>query len=541
MSLNKTKAPYFSLMIATVTVFLVTAVYCAYYTALWGDEGYHTNVAISLEQYGDRFYRYFVTSPTSMFKTDIEYMRGQIITWSTSLAFKFFGKNLFVPRLVIIFQTALCWLVAFIYLKRYQKFNSKYLALMTILYFGNAFIWESSYYLRFYSLLNLMTLLTFIFSWETFEAYENRKPFLGKLSLSIFCILIPSFDSWQKTHLAALAIGIILLNIQKFTPVSNLIKKHQGKLKKIVIILILLAPYLTFTIDKLFTKIGMKMGSRSYMGYHHYYFDNILAIIRNALSANITLWVFYKHFDLFKKHTFSSIIFYSGVIISAINAVYNPVNHIYFTRYFLLGSALTAWGLPGVLLQSDLKKHTKLLVSIYLIGNLISAIYTYKFDRENYSDTNTFLNEKLIHGDTTLVADFEYFWSLKREIPGTIYVGNFYNQEKIPMVVEKLKSVDTKKILFFYYNEYTTRERIHSALFGDSRRGGVTISTYLFLNYQSHKVHESNLSGVLEFEKEELISILENYNLPKGTDRKNIYKLTEYYFKKIFGLGKHKD
>ena len=439
--------------------------------------------------------------------------------------------------MAILLTAILTFTIALFYFRYRLKFNISELCLTCIFVLGHAFYLESSYYLRFYIFLNLSVLLSFICLWEAHLTFQEKK--LAKYIWAVLgCIfaLLPTLDQWQKTHIPIIALTVAMFYISRGGVVLNFIKRQQKIIVFSILMSVLLAPYFTLIMDQILIRVGMKIGSRSYMGYHHYYWDNVWGLLKFVTSLNILIWIFIKDFKLKRDYKLGELLFYSGIISGLVIGLYVPHNHIFFTRFFLLSTFMATLGGGTVLWNYNSKLALKYSI-IFLLCNFLISIVTYQYERPKVSTVSEWLDQNYQGLNQILLADFDYVWNTKKKYPNTLFYSNSSSQNNVGEIVSSIEKMTGDTVFYFYYNHYDFRERLHRFIFSNERTPANTISRFLIKNDKGIRIFNLRGTGLIKYQKSELILLLKNFRPDNGIERINIIRQTKNFFHSLRGLN----
>lgn len=507
--MNETRSKYTIIFTILAFTIIVTILNLAY--PVNGDELFHTNTAFSLLKWGTWDYKEFVFFDGG-FGTDIVYTRGRFITLMTKWLMAIFGPVVFPLRLSSL-VIALITLLSVLLIAKKESGDEKESLKAFLLTACSSFFILTAFNLRFYAPLILAAL------WGTYLTYrffitKSVKILIGALVL----IAIPLLDHWQNTHLSYIAIFTVVYFFFHFKISEKILKIKHIKIYfgVIVFILAVLTPFMPIFIDRFFMKVGFKMGSRAYMGYHHDYFDNFIGTARYLLAI-LPLMVFLPRFETIdSKKKFFALCAYTALIHGLFLGLWTPHNHIFFYRYFVVSCFFAILGYSFFV-------HSKLRYALFIIAHIMILSSEVLYNRPETLPIGNWLETNYTGDKSALVVDFDYHWNTKTTYPNTLPIRHG-DKFDLKVKLEKLmKEKPIEKVYFFCEDPFFFRVMLYQIFYPEEERIAVyDITRYLIENHKAKDLFHYNSAHLYEFETKEFLSLLDNAQLTSAMKRRSV-------------------
>ena len=165
------------------------------------------------------------------------------------------------------------------------------------------------------------------------------------------------------------------------------------------------------------------------------------------------------------------------------------------------------------------------------------SIVTYQYERPKVSTVSEWLDQNYQGLNQILLADFDYVWNTKKKYPNTLFYSNSSSQNNVGEIVSSIEKMTGDTVFYFYYNHYDFRERLHRFIFSNERTPANTISRFLIKNDKGIRIFNLRGTGLIKYQKSELILLLKNFRPDNGIERINIIRQTKNFFHSLRGLN----
>ncbi len=517
---SKIEKKFLYLMGAIIVLFLVIWFFSAKSFTGWGDEITHLSTAKGLVETGE----YRTWAFDKGYASPNLYTRGLVITCLASLAYKMAGLSFLAFRLVPLVFVLLTFLIFALYIRLRHQASNKALAYAAIFFFGQAFIFEQSVYVRVYAPLGWFMVMSLILYWESAVAFGKRNFMSGVWFLlgSLFLLILPAADHWQVSHVAIYFLGFLLT----WPVFLNLFLKIDEKFSirvKIFLIgsIILFAPFVVFFLDVSMAHLIMNT-KKLVLGRNYVtYWDNLAGLTRYILALNVCCWgVGWVMQDLKKNNRldFYSWLFFTGVVSGILIGLFNPHNHIFFSRFFYVSVVMTVLGFSQMILQSQVSLKTRrCLIAVFIFVNIgLFAVNAY-WERSNIRVPIAWLNKNLNHNDLLLVYASQLQLHGGESLCRRAYIINpTQNKQDIQALLGVVSQSQTQEIYYLYTDHYQFRDRLYLWTVGENRSPPSDLFRYLKDVVPSKKVlPDLRTCNLIKFDKSDLVMFLEKL-LDKG-------------------------
>ena len=538
----KDKKFYFCLLAGIIGLFLMVWFFSAKSFSGWGDEITHFGTAKGLAQTGQ--YRLWSFDQGQV--SPVNYTRGLVITYLSSLSYKIAGLSRLAFRVIPLVFVLLTFLTFALYIRLRYRVSWKALVYAAVFFFGQVFIFEQSVYVRVYAPLGWLMVCGLILYWEAYSQFHKRKILLGGMLLggSLLIMILPTIDHWQMEHLAIYVLAIFL-SFPKIVEVVTKIEQRLNVKAKILlgVCLVFFALFVVLVLDYAMgywvVDAKHRLMGRSFVTY----WDNLAGMTRCALALNVCFlglgWVMQ---DLRKNKTldFYSWIFLTGLVSGILIGLFNPHNHIFYSRFFYVSVLLVTIGFPQMLLRMNLSKNSlRWIFTVFLIFNVGLFVINAYWERSNIRVPIAWLQENLKQNDLVLIFSTQLeLHGGKSLIHRAYVVSPSQDVESIKKVLEHIELAKPDQIYYLYTDHYQFRDVLYSLTTGDDRSPPNDLFRYLKERVPSQTVIPGlRTCGLVKFEKTDLIAALEKLlkegYLPqfKGLEKRILKKIFKPFWK----------
>ncbi len=511
---SKIEKKFLYWMGAIIVLFLVVWFFSAKSFTGWGDEITHFSTAKGLVETGE----YRTWAFDKGYANPYFYTRGLVITYLASLAYKMAGLSFLAFRLVPLAFVLLTFLTFALYIRWRHQASNKALAYAAIFFFGQAFIFEQSVYIRVYAPLGWFMVMSLILYWESAVAFGKRNFMSGVWFLvgSLLLLILPAADHWQVSHIAIYFLGFLLT----WPVFLNLFLKIDERFSIRVKIfwvcsIILLAPFVVFVLDVSMSHLIMNT-KKLVLGRNYVtYWDNLAGLTRYVLALNVCFlavsWVM-ETLRKNKRLDFYSWLLFTGIVSGILIGLFNPHNHIFFSRFFYVSVVMSVLGFSQILLRAEISpKARRWIVGIFIFVNAgLFAVNAY-WERSNIRVPIAWLNQNLKQDDLLLVYASQLQLHGGESLCRRAYVINpTQNKQDIQALLGVVSQSQTQEIYYLYTDHYQLRERLYLWTVGENRSPASDLFRYLKDVVPSkHVLPGLRACDLIEFQKTDLLMSLE--------------------------------
>lgn len=505
---------YVCLIMAIIALFLCVWFFSARSFSGWGDEITHFGTAKGLAETGQ--YRMWSFDQGQL--SSINYTRGLVITYLSSLSYKIADLSRLAFRVVPLIFVLLTFLTLALYIRLRHHASWKVLAYAAVFFFGQVFVFEQSVYVRVYAPLGWLMVGGLILYWEAYLQFQKRRMILGCVLLggSGLTLVLPTLDHWQMGHFAIYFLAICL----SFPQIAGLMIKIDQRFG--VKVKIFLGICLVFF--ALFVALGLdyamgywvidakqRLMGRSFVTY----WDNLAGITRYILALNVCIlgfsWVMQ---DLRKNKTldFYSWSFLTGIVSGILIGLFNPHNHIFYSRFFYVSILLVAIGFPQMLLRMNFSKNTlQWILSIFLVLNMGLFVINVYWERSNIRVPITWLKKNLKQNDLLIVFTTHLELHGGESLIKHAYaISPSQEPNNTQQLINRIELSASEDIYYLYTDEYEFRDHLYLWTMGDDRSPPNDLFRYLKERIPSQTVMPGlRTCGLVKFKKTDLIMSLQ--------------------------------
>ncbi len=536
---SKIEKKFLLLMGAIIVLFLLVWFFSARSFTGWGDEITHFSTAKGLVETGE----YRTWAFDKGYANPYLYTRGLVITYLASIVYKISGLSLLAFRVIPLVFVMLTFLTFALYIRFRHRATAKALVYAAIFFFGQAFIFEQSVYVRVYAPLGWFMVMTLILFWESAVAFGKRNLVSGVWFLvgSLFLLILPAADHWQVSHIAIYFLGFLLT----WPVFLNIFLKFDDRFSIRVKIfwigsIILLAPFLVFFLDLSMAHLIMNT-KKLVLGRNYVtYWDNLVGLVRYVLALNVCFLGLHWAMQILRKNKrldFYSWLFYTGIISGILIGLFNPHNHIFYSRFFYVSVVLAGLGFSQMLLRLQLSKIAmRWVLGIFILLNTSLFGVNVYYERSNIRIAISWLEENLKQDDVLLVfASQLELHGGKSLLPRTYSVAPSQDPTEITKLLERLETSLANEIYFLYTDEYQFRDYLYLLTVGEDR----SAPNDLFRQLQEVVFSKPVISGLrscnlVRYKKADLVAALQKllqegypsqFKAPEKRILKKIFKL----------------
>ncbi|MCB9757522.1 MAG: hypothetical protein H6753_03750 [Candidatus Omnitrophica bacterium] len=539
---GKDKRFYFCLLAGIIVLFLCVWFFSARSFSGWGDEITHFGTAKGLAQTG----QYKMWSFDQGQISPINYTRGLVITYLASLSYKMAGLSRLAFRVIPLVFVLLTFLTLVLYIRLRHYASWKALAYAAVFFFGQVFVFEQSVYVRIYAPLGWLMVCGLILYWEAYLQFQKRKVLLGCVLLggSTGTLILPTIDHWQMEHLAIYALAIVL----SFPLITGMMTKIDQKLSvKVKILLgiclvffaLFVALILDYAMGYWVIDAKRRLMGRSFVTY----WDNLAGMIRYALALNVCFiglgWVMQ---DLRKNKTldFYSWSFLTGIVSGILIGLFNPHNHIFYSRFFYVSVLLVAIGFPQMLLRMNLSKNSlRWIFTVFLVFNVGLFVINVYCERSNIRIPIAWLEKNLKQNELLIVFTTHLELHGGESLIKRAYaISPSQDPSNTQQLMNRIESSTAEDIYYLYTDEYEFRDQLYLWTMGDDRSPPNDLFRYLKEKIPSQTVMPGlRTCGLVKFKKSDLIislqKLLQDGYPPqfKGVEKRILKKILKPWLK----------
>ncbi|GEM_PF-2073390 len=461
---------YFAGIILVLAIFIAVWAWVVVATAPWGDENFHLAAAAGLHYSGKADLWDIDKNKISDLTDNQDYNRGQIITRPTAFLMKISLNNMLLFHIIPLFFSLLTLGFWAWYAGRRMKFGLGAVMLLSIFILGQPIFLEEAAYLRAYSALGLFMSVAVIGLWEAREGFIRKRwaaVMWGGLAV-MMAIVVPQLDHWQSQHILAIIFSALLLHDKVWQRTQKFLSNPR-KVAFVAVPLLLLAPFAVIVIDQMM--VGIKMGSRPMPLSFVTYWDNIAGLLRFMLALNVCLIGFKWLAQGLVKRSFWSWLYVSGILSGIFLALFLPLSHIFYSRFFYIHVLLGSIGFLGLFLEKNPQPGLRraMIAGYLVIGICFSGINFY-YDRDNRQDGVVWLKENLKKNDILFAFSPQYMFNNGEELIGrTYFIGRSADLEKVEEIIRIAQNPGTGRIFFFCADFYQFKNRLYHWTTGGDR------------------------------------------------------------------------
>ncbi|MFZ4712636.1 MAG: hypothetical protein ACOYL6_02885 [Bacteriovoracaceae bacterium] len=515
-------------ILSSLVFFALLVTFLNYINPANGDELFHTNTAFSILKWDSWKYRELVQF-NGGYVTDIIYTRAKFITLTSTFLMSIFGPIIYPLRFLSL-------LISFItlgyvgYIAQKESGDLSRMAKVIFLTSLSSFFILSAFNLRFYAPLSLLTLIG-TYQFYLFLRKRSWKNFL----FAVPCFAIPMLDSWHNVHLTFFAVFVAIYFFLEFNLTEKITKLKHWKIGVGLLLLgvLVVTPFVPIFLDKLFIKVGLMMGSRQYMGYHHDYFDNIVGLIRFALVTLPLCVTIPKWKTLGPGEKFFAVSAYAGLVHGLVLGLWTPHNHIFYYRYFAISSLFATLG------YSVFVKN-KFRFGLFVIANIL-VLSSEHYSRPRSQEMTEWLKNNYDASNSILVSDFDYNWNTKLRFDNAIPLKGGDIVDLKTRILENMKTRQVQKIYYFSEDPAFIRIDLHKFFFPEEDRIAINhLSRYLMHNYQDKDVFKIKSAHLYAFSADEFITALDKTKLTDELKRhSSVMEIIRFFKKKVEDIRGH--
>ncbi len=508
---SKIKSPYFYLTLGIMALFLFVWFICAKQFTGWGDEMVHFSTGKGLVETGQ--YSQWAFDEGRIIPGT--YTRGLVITYLTSLIYKITGLSLLAFRVIPLISVLLTFATFAFYICLRLKASWKAVSFAAIFFFGQAFVFEQSVYVRFYAPLGWLMILSIVFYWEALVAFEKHKGVwgCGFLLASFTALILPTIDHWQVQHVAIYFLGILLTLPQTRSLFGKFNEKFSFKTKVFLGgIIVVAAPLIVFLLDLIMGQLVVDVKHRTMGRTFVTYWDNLAGILRYVLALNVCflgLGFVVRDLKTSRGWDFYSWLFFTGIISGICIGLFNPHNHIFFSRFFYISVMMSVLGFSQMLLRPEISEKFRYgIIAVFIFFNIGLFMVNAYCERSNIRVPIAWLNKNLKQNDLLLVYASDLGLNGGGSLISRAYVVNpTQDPEKIEELLARILSSESGDVYYLYTDHYEFRDRMYFSTTGQDRSPPSDLFRYVKERIPSQKVIlRLRTCGLVKFNKLDLIA-----------------------------------